>query len=86
MDVVLNHYFHDILKASSLSHYVLIALSRCKFHKIEFFNAFFHLLRTCRFETRPNPHSKIARNAGGAHYLQLYRKNKYGDPYFYLLF
>ena len=28
--------------------------------------------RKCRFETRPNPPSKFARNAGGAHYLQLY--------------
>ena len=81
MDVVLNHYFHDI-KASSLSHCVLIALSRCKFHKIEFFNDVVHLPRTCRFETRPNPQSKLTRNADGAHYLQHYRKNKHSDPYF----
>ena len=85
MDVVLNHYFHDF-KASSLSHCVLIALSRCKFHKNEFFNAFLHLPHTCRFETRPNPPSKIARNAGGAHYLQFYRKNKHSDPYVSSLF
>ena len=28
----------------------------------------------------------IARNAGGAHYLQLYRKNKHGDLHFSSLF
>ena len=38
--------------------YVLITLSRCKFHFenriFRFFDAFFHLPRPCRFETRPN--------------------------------
>ena len=29
--------------------------SRFKFHKIQFFIAFFHLPCSCRFETRPNP-------------------------------
>ena len=33
------------------------------------------------FKTRPSPRSKIGINAGGAHFLQLYRKNKYGDSY-----
>ena len=28
----------------------------------------------------------IARNAGGAHYVQLYRKSKHNDPYFSSLF
>ena len=28
----------------------------------------------------------IARNAGGARYLQLYRKNEHGDPSFSSLF
>ena len=27
---------------------------------------FFQLPHTCRFDSRPNPHSKIARNAGSA--------------------
>ena len=34
------------------------------------------------FETRPSPLSKIGENALGAHFLQLYRKNEYGDPHF----
>ena len=37
---------------------------------------------TCHFETRPSPLSKIGENAFGAHFLQLYRKNEYGDPHF----
>ena len=73
-----------LLFFSSLSRCVLIALSRCKFHEIEFFNAFFNLPRACRFDTRPNPPSKNPRNAGGAQYLQLYCKNKLGDPFFFL--
>ena len=32
---------------------------------LQCFLSFFHLPRTCRFKTRPNPPSKIARNAGG---------------------
>ena len=31
------------------------------------------------FKTRPIPRSKIGVNAGGAHSLQLYHKNKYGE-------
>ena len=34
------------------------------------------------FATRPSPLSKIKENAFGAHFLQLYRKNEYGDPHF----
>ena len=37
---------------------------------------------TFYFETRPSPLSKIGENAFGAHFLQLYRKNEYGDPHF----
>ena len=33
-------------------------------------------------ETRSSPLSKIGGNTFGAHFLQLYRKNEYGDPYF----
>ena len=36
----------------------------------------------CHFETRPSPLSKIGENAFGAHFLQLYRKNKYGDSHY----
>ena len=48
----------------------------------KFFNTFFPLSHTFYFETRPSPLSKIKENAFGAHFLQLYRKNEYGDPHF----
>ena len=38
--------------------------------------------QTFYFETHPSPLSKIRENAFGAHFLQLYRKNEYGDPHF----
>ena len=66
----------------SLSHCVLNVISRCKFCKNGFFNTFFPLSHTFYFETRPSPLSKIKENAFGAHFLQLYRKNEYGDPHF----
>ena len=50
--------------------------------KTDFFNTFFPLSHTFYFETRPSPLSKIRENAFGAHFLQLYRKNDYGDPHF----
>ena len=34
------------------------------------------------FWSRPSPLPKIEENAFGAHFLQLYRKNEYGDPHF----
>ena len=43
---------------------------------------FFPLSHTFYFETRPSPLSKIKENAFGAHFLQLYRKNEYGDLHF----
>ena len=52
---------HDIFKAPSWSHCVLIAISWCKFRKLTFCYAFFHLLHTCRFETRFSPLSKMER-------------------------
>ena len=55
---------------------------RCKFCKNGVFNTLFPLSRTFYFKTRPNPLSKIGENAFGAHFLQLYRKNEYGDPHF----
>ena len=60
-----------------LYHIDLIALSRCKFHKIVFSMLF---PCTCRFKTRPSPRSKLVMNAGGVHFLQLYRKDKCGGP------
>ena len=66
----------------SLSHCVLNVISRCKFCKNGFLNTFFPLSHTFYFETRPSPLSKIGENAFGAHFLQLYRKNEYGDPHF----
>ena len=42
----------------------------------------FSLSHTLYFEIRPSPLSKIKENAFGAHFLQLYRKNEYGDPHF----
>ena len=57
-------------------------ISRCKFCKNGFFNTFFPLSHTFYSETRPSPLSKIGENAFGAHFLQLYRKNEYGDPHF----
>ena len=36
----------------------------------------------CR--TRPSPLLKIGGNAFGAHFLQLFRKRRYGDPHFSL--
>ena len=47
-----------------------------------FFNTFLPLSHTFYFETHPSPLSKIVENAFGAHFLQLYRKNKQGDPHF----
>ena len=70
------------IETLSLSRCVLNVISRCKFCKNGFFNAFFPLSRTFYFETRPSPLSKIGENAFGAHFLQLYRKNEYGDPHF----
>ena len=55
---------------------------RCKFYKNGVFNTFFPLSHTFYFETRPRPLSKIGENAFGAHFLQLYCKNEYGDPHF----
>ena len=66
----------------SLSHCVLNVISRCKFCKNGFFTTFVPLSHTFYFETRPSPLSKIEGNAFGAHFLQLYRKNEYGDPHF----
>ena len=57
-------------------------ISRCKFCKNRFFNAFLPLSHTFYFETRPSPLSKIGENAFGAHFLQLYRKNEHRDPHF----
>ena len=34
------------------------------------------------FWNSPQVFSKIGENAFGAHFLQRYRKNEYGDPYF----
>ena len=65
----------------SLSHCVLNVISQCKFCKNGFFNTFFPLSHTFYFETRPSPLSKIKEKAFGAHFLQLYRKNEYGDPH-----
>ena len=58
---------------------------RCKFCKNGVFNTFFPLSRRFYFETRPSPLSKIRENAFGAHFLQIYRKNEYGDPHFYFM-
>ena len=33
----------------------------------------------------PSPRSKISRNSGGAHFLQLYRKNESSYPHFYFM-
>ena len=57
-------------------------ISRCKFCKNRFFNSLFPLSHTFYFETRPSPLSKLGENAFGSHFLQLYRKNEYGDPHF----
>ena len=57
-------------------------ISRCKCCKNRFFNTFFPLSHTFYFETRPSPLSKLGENAFGAHFLQLYLKNEYGDPQF----
>ena len=35
----------------------------------------------CHFEIRPSPVG-LGENAFGAHFLQLYRENEYGDPNF----
>ena len=59
-------------------------ISRCKFCKNGFFNTFCPLSHTFYFETRFSPFVKIGENAFGAHFLQLYRKNEYGDPHFLL--
>ena len=66
----------------SLPRCVLNVISRYKFCKNGFFNTFLPLSHTFYFETRPSPLSKIGENAFGAHFLQLYRKNEYGDPHF----
>ena len=77
--------------SSSLSHYVLLPIIRSRTQLLlyldvnsmkYFFPILFPTYRcTCRFKTPPSPRSKIGVNAGGhvAHFLQLYRKNKYGD-------
>ena len=57
-------------------------ISRCKFCKNGFFITFFPLSHTCYFESRPSPLSKIGENAFGEHFLQLYGKNEFCDPYF----
>ena len=56
-------------------------ISRCKFSKNGFFNAFFPLP-----DTRPSSLSKIGGNAFDAHFLQLCCKNEYGDPNSYFTF
>ena len=70
------------IQTLSLSHCVLNVISQCKFCKNGYFNTFFPLSRTFYFKTRPSPLSKIKENAFGAHFLQLYRKNEYGDLHF----
>ena len=55
---------------------------RCKFCKKGVFNTFFPLSRTFYFKTGRSPLSKKGEDAFGAHFLQLYRKNEYGDPHF----
>ena len=50
--------------------------------KTDFLNTFFPLSHTFYFETRPCPLSKSGENAFAVHYLQLYRKNEYGDLHF----
>ena len=45
-------------------------------------DTFFPLSHTFYFETHPSPLPKIKENAFCAHFLQLYRKNEYGDPHF----
>ena len=57
-------------------------ISRCKLCKNGFFNTLFPLSHTFYFETRPSRLSKIRENAFGVHFLQLYRKNEYGEPHF----
>ena len=57
-----------------------LSLSHCVLNG--FFTTFFPLSHTFYFEARPSPLSKIRENAFGAHFLQLYRKNEYGDPHF----
>ena len=57
-------------------------ISQCKFCKNGFLDTFFPLSHTFYFETHPSPLSKIEENVFGAHFLQLYRKNEYGDPHF----
>ena len=47
----------------------------------DFLNTFFPLSHTWHFETCPSPLSKIGENVFGAHFLQLYCKNEYGDPH-----
>ena len=66
----------------SLSHCAQSVISRFKFCKNGFFNTFFPLSQTFYFETRSSPLSKIGENALGAHFLQLYRKNEYGELHF----
>ena len=56
-------------------------IPRCKFCKNGFFITQLSPF-TCHFESRPSPLSNIGENAFGAHFLQLYRKNEYGDPHF----
>ena len=56
-------------------------ISQCKFCKNGFLDTFFPLSHTFYFETHPSPLSKIEENVFGAHFLQLYRKNEYGDPH-----
>ena len=57
-------------------------ISQGNFCKNGFLNTFFPPFPYILFETRPSPLSKTGENAFGAHFLQLYRKNKYGNPHF----
>ena len=75
-------FWFSWFKRFFLAHCVLTVKSRSKFCKNDFFIIFFPLSHTCHFESRPSPLPKIEENAFGAHFLQLYRKNEYGDPHF----
>ena len=50
--------------------------------KTDFFNTFLPFHIHSILKPAPSPLSKIGENAFGAHFLQLYRKNEYGDPHF----
>ena len=70
------------IETLSFSHCALNVIYRCKFYKNGVFNSFFPFSRTFDFETLSSPLSKIGENVFGAHFLQLYRQNEYGDPHF----